>query len=280
MDSRATPLASHELLLALDGPLEAVRFEARGDRGVEWTDERRRSLLAVLEADRVGARKLERRPDGSLPSLYRLHGFRREGAGAVLEVGPTDYAEYLATNVAHPEWRERLGARALADPLGLSGVLLEGGGRIVLGRRSRDLPVDAGRFHVVPAGHPFAPETPLESLCDEARGELGLAADELLDARCTGVLRVTHSGKPELACFVRTSRTLEELALRARSEAWEHDELVALAWEPETIAAWLVDERARTAPAGHGSVLCAGRVSFGEAWWRATLARLASDARS
>ncbi|MCC6407290.1 MAG: NUDIX domain-containing protein [Planctomycetes bacterium] len=278
MDSQATPAAAHELLLALDVPLEAVRFETAVERGVEWTDERRQSLLAVLERDRVGARKLERRPDGSLPSLYRLHGVRREGERVALEVGTTDYAEYLATNVAHPEWRAMFGSRALADPLGLSGVLLEGRGRIVLGRRSRDLPVDAGRWHIVPAGHPFAPQTPLEALRDEARGELGLDADELLDARCTGIFRVAHSGKPELACFARTNRTLEELASRARSEAWEHDELLGLAWEPRTIAAWLANERARTAPAGHGAVLCAGRASFGDAWWSETLARLALDA--
>lgn len=269
--------ARFEIESEFDLPLGDVRFELRAEFAVAWTRDRLVSLEEVLAREQSGALRLQRDATGRMPVLHRYVRTDLRSDDASIAVGPTDYAEYLATNVAHPEWRGLHGDAALSDALGISGVLVGQDGRALLARRGASLAVDAGRFHVVPSGHPFAAQTPTEALLDEARGELGLESREISALRCLGVARATGSGKPELICCGRVACTLAELEARPRAEAWEHDQLFAVEWESRAVLEWLGSHAGNTAAAGLAALAFAGRASFGAAWF-AELSRRLSGA--
>jgi 8-oxo-dGTP pyrophosphatase MutT (NUDIX family) len=65
-----------------------------------------------------------------------------------------------------------------AAAIGLSVATVLPGGRVVLGRRRADLPLDPGRWHVVPSGMLEPEDDPIAgALAREAAEELGVAVD-------------------------------------------------------------------------------------------------------
>jgi 8-oxo-dGTP pyrophosphatase MutT (NUDIX family) len=122
--------------------------------------------------------------DGAVLAMTVVHG-------GVVHARRAGYFDMVATADAlagDPALRARALALAGDDPLrrgdgrvaaiGLSVAALVPGGGVLLGRRRADLPLDPGRWHVVPSGmleperHPIA-----AAVAREAREELGVAID-------------------------------------------------------------------------------------------------------
>jgi len=111
--------------------------------------------------------------------------------GGVVRARRAGYFDMVATADAlagDPGLRARAAALAGGDPrhrgdgraaaVGLSVAALVPGGRVLLGRRRADLPLDPGRWHVVPSGmlEP-GPEPVAAGVSREAREELGVDVD-------------------------------------------------------------------------------------------------------
>jgi 8-oxo-dGTP pyrophosphatase MutT (NUDIX family) len=111
--------------------------------------------------------------------------------GGIVRARRAGYFDMVATADAlagDPGLRDRAVALAGADPrhrgdgraaaIGLSVAALVPGGRVLLGRRRADLPLDPGRWHVVPSGmlEP-EPDPVAAAVVREAREELGVDVD-------------------------------------------------------------------------------------------------------
>jgi 8-oxo-dGTP pyrophosphatase MutT (NUDIX family) len=122
--------------------------------------------------------------DGRVLAMTRIDA-------ATIHARAAGYFDMVATGdalAADPALRRRADALAGGDPLrrgdgrvaaiGLSLAAIVPGGRVLLGRRRADLPLDPGRWHVVPSGMLEPEADPIATgLAREAREELGIALD-------------------------------------------------------------------------------------------------------
>jgi hypothetical protein len=115
--------------------------------------EARRELRALVEEYKKTGRSLKVDATGALPLLYRLVSWKTGVPGQIsIATGVTDYAEYLLTNIRHPDWRAA-GLR-LADPIGVCAATLTRDRELILGLRSTAVLDRPNTWHVVPGGHP------------------------------------------------------------------------------------------------------------------------------
>jgi 8-oxo-dGTP pyrophosphatase MutT (NUDIX family) len=122
--------------------------------------------------------------DGPVLAMTAVHG-------GIVHARRGGYFDMVATADAlagDPALRARAIALAGEDPLrrgdgrvaaiGLSVAALVPGGGVLLGRRRADLPLDPGRWHVVPSGMLEPERDPIAAaVAREAREELGVAID-------------------------------------------------------------------------------------------------------
>jgi hypothetical protein len=264
----------YEVMCTVSLPLSAVSIRHRSIRRASWSDELEHSRRRLVERCERERRPLLTSADGSLLPLYRLDAIAEcSESSLVLATSATDYAEYMLTNLEHPEWRTERGAEVMSDPLGVSAVVRTADSVVLVGRRS-GRPHDApGALHVVPSGHPHPPQSVGAALETELRDELGLAMQEISDASITGVLRAQPSGKPEVtARFVATLDSDHVLERWEQAEErWEYEVIETVPWEPDVVADWLVQHIFTCVPPGHGAIALAGRVEFGPDWYESFL---------
>ncbi|MBI3928739.1 MAG: NUDIX hydrolase [Armatimonadetes bacterium] len=252
----------YTLLAAGELPPQQVYLEHDPERQPHLAPWQKRAVKEHCRKLRLqGARLVD------LP-LYRFLGFSL-GEELVLRTGATRYEEYLGCSLAYPEWAESWGFEATADALSIAGVT-EAGGRLLVGRRSPEVAECPGFFHVKPAGHMHPPSTPMETVLQEAREELGLEPAELEELSCIGLVRSKSSRCVDVVFRLKSSAALEDLRGRRPIDAWEHDDLVGL--EPERLGRWLVEEYPRTTDPGHASLVLEGLRRYGNDWleqlWR------------
>lgn len=264
-----TVAGRYRVVLPVDVPFEWVSVHHRATRRGFPSDleEGRRELIARYTRE---GRPLIADAEGVLPPLYRLEGIAVSASGALsLTTSATDYAEYLLTNVEHPEWRTTRGEEVMSDALGISAVLRTRDNVIVVGLRSRRIHEAAGALHVIPSGHPHPPQSIAEAFNAELHEEIGLSPKDIVDARVTGVVRARPTGKPELTARLVAAVDAREVVRRSSTarDRWEFEELRLVEWDPVKVAAWLRDHIDSCTPPGHAAVALAGRVDFGTTWY-------------
>ena len=269
----------YRLVLAVDVPLDRVAVRHHTGRRAAFTGDLERARRHLIARYAREGRPLIADARGVLPELYRLEGIAESaGGGLALTTSATDYAEYLLTNVEHPEWRQERGDHVMSDALGISAVLRARDDVIVVGVRSRRTHEAAGAIHVLPSGHPHPPQSITEAFHSELGDEVGLDPHDLVESRVTGILRAEPSGKPELTARLVTGVDAAEI-VRRRSRArerWEFEELRFVEWSPREVTTWLCDNLDSCTPPGHAAVALAGRVDFGSAWFGRLLDELRS----
>jgi 8-oxo-dGTP pyrophosphatase MutT (NUDIX family) len=167
-------------------------------------------------------------------------------SGGVVHTRPAGYFDMVATAdaLAHdPALRARAAALAGGDPLhrgdgrvaalGLSVAATLPDGRVLLGRRRAELPLDPGAWHVVPSGMLEPQPDPIgAAVAREAREELGVAADP-------GAVRVLGLGwdlarlRPEVCVAL----ALETAPARAGGDEFDVVEAFAVAEPPSPLTA-------------------------------------------
>lgn len=194
--------------------------------------------------------------------LCRLAAWAVAGATLRLTLGPTDYREYLGTNVGglaairarHPsDWRAYL-----ADPLGVCAAVVSADGWLLVMRRSQRLVRYPGAYHVV-GGHPTPAHddgaggiSPFLALQEEIAEEIGVVPAEIAGLTCLGLARDRATAKPDLTFEARLAltRAAVEARLAALADRPEDSGWLWLNDEPAAIHAFLTRHAGRVAPAG------------------------------
>lgn len=190
--------------------------------------------------------------DGPMCRLEHLHATPE---CLHLRLSRTSYRQFLGTNLAADAPIDRLGAAALANPVGLSTLLWTSDDYLVLGRRNARVAYYPLRIH------PFAGALEPDDIDDvfaamgrELFEELSLEPHEISDMACLGLVRDLALRQPELIFTTRTTRTRNQvdraldraehastLSFPATGEEWTDGQNEIESWTPvarATVLLW------------------------------------------
>lgn len=247
-----------------------------GQLEVIWRDEPR-SAHAELDAfvARVWAEQCKAaQRNGQMlfnGPLARLLRFSVAGGTLLLEVGPTDYANFMATNLLYLHETARFGPHLRSDPVGTSALPVTSDGWLLCGRRSGRVAFHAGFVHVFGGGLEAGDRREdgsidaFESVFRELWEELHVNIADIVQPVCLGLIRDPAILQPELTFEVPLRLERSELAGRLDPHAsdQEHTELVWCRDHPEAILKFLAETRPIT-PVAVGAFCLHGRRRFGE----------------
>lgn len=252
-----------------------------------WRDEPRPARASLDEmVARTWARcEDEARSEGVLlfngPMVRHLR--HRVGDGRLaIEVGPTDYANFMGTNYCNYARGDEFGWELYGNPIGTSASLITSDGWVLYGRRSGNVACHAGYVHTF--GGCLEPADRrgdgsfdgFECLRRELKEELGFEPADVTRMVCLGLIRDATIRQPELIfdAYVGRSRSEIEARLRPGDPHAEHESIVALRDEAAAVVPFIRGTR-RLAPIATGAVCLHGRRRFGEAWYAETVRVLA-----
>lgn len=276
---RKTRVAASSGATAPDHPflVEVDRSYAPAQLMQEWVEIPRMSSPTVEEMiARTWEVESALAQDGAR-TLYngqigRLTGIVSSDSNLTLKLGPTNYRDFLGTNLFHAADVSRLGGRLLADPLGISGLVLTRDGFVVLGVRGRKVVFHAGHVHTfggllenadrAPAGYDL-----IGSLRRELNEEMGLVEPDITSVTVTGLVRDRLILQPELIFDVLTRLSRAELVARFDPVSdLEHTEWIFVADDPDALVEFLRKKRSITAVA-KAALLLHGKHAWGTTWY-------------
>lgn len=209
---------------------------------------------------------------------YLSHRVEHDGADSParfeMTVGPTNYRDFVGTNLFHHDRLHEFGWERFSNPVGTTATLMTSDGLICYGRRSAKVSYHAEHVHTFGGAFEEADRLadgsidPFASVAREISEELAIAPEELIDLTCVGLVRDKEIYQPELLFEASLPMTFEDLRERWRTAegADEHDSLVALADAPETILPF-IRSCGLIAPVAVGALFLRGFHQWGEAWF-------------
>jgi hypothetical protein len=203
-----------------------------------------------------------------------IEGIAGQAARFEMTVGPTDYRDFVGTNLFHHDLLEKFGWDHFANPVGTTATLVTSDGLICYGRRSARVSYHARHVHTFGGAFEEADRQadgtidPFASVAREIMEELGVTLDELPDLTCVGLVRDKEIYQPELlfeATVPLTFSALRERWLTAEAKD-EHDELVTLQDGPGAVVPF-IKSCGPIAPVAVGALFLRGLHRWGESWF-------------
>ncbi len=257
--------------------LDAVGPFRRRDVLLTWTHQKRPSTAGVdrlIGRTWAKATNQARRTGKSIYDgrLCRLIDFSVAGQMLKLKAGPVSFQEFLGTNAAQPRLVRTVGLKVLANPLGVSAVVISGDGFILLGRRSDRVTWHGGMIHpvggMVELRATGRPPNLFDAVLDELHQELGLAPPRS-GIICLGLVRDKSLLQPELIFRVKVRSTVRAIRALARKAVHgdEHEELLAVRDRPSSVAAFLKRRGWETTAVAQAALLLHGLNCWGSGWF-------------
>ncbi len=247
-----------------------------------WTEEPRPTTPALdeqiegtwQEASRAAEAKGRRLYNGELIRASAVSG---SADGLHLRLGKTCFRDFVGTNIRAALEGAAIDPAHLADPLGVSALVVTRDGYLGLGRRRSELAMHGGFLHTFGGlvegmdrrsdGKVDIVGAVLRELFEEVRVE----RDEIGEVWITGVVRDRSLRQPELLFDVSLTVTRHELLRRfdPADPDQEHTALEFVHDEPESILPFL-QRSAPVAPVAAAALLLHGRHAWGTEWYDQT----------
>jgi hypothetical protein len=166
-----------------------------------------------------------------------------------LSVGPTNYRDFVGTNLYNRHRVDEIGWDRFSNPIGTTGTILTADHQICYGLRSPKVAWHANHIHTFGGALELADMAPdgtvdtFASLRRELHEELALTSDDIERIICTGLIRDREIHQPELLFDVRVRLTADQVRARwqqAESRD-EHVQIVSLPDAPEAINSFVRD---------------------------------------
>jgi 8-oxo-dGTP pyrophosphatase MutT (NUDIX family) len=269
--------------------LYATGRYAAGEVVVTWRDEPRPSTpeidAIIEEAWPEWLARCER--NGTIcfnGQLLRYLRHRADNGQLTIEVGPTDFAAFIATNYLNHMRINEFGLENCSNPVGSSVLLITADEQLVMGRRSHRVACHAGCVHAVGGGLEAGEVREngqldvFESIKREMREELRIDDEQIEEIVSLGLVTDRVVYQPELVFEARISCTVNDLKGRLRPGAAdeEHACLVTCADRPDAVLPF-IRETPRVVPITACTLCEHGRHAYGEQWYRETLDALCVD---
>lgn len=200
------------------------RYEQAEVTAVRTAAPRRRHPVLEAEIGRIWEAETEEAEARGIRlyngELARLSTWRSSQAALHLELGMTCYRDFVGTNLRQAARTVSLGQDHLADPLGVSMLLITHDGYLVLGLRNRRVAHFAGWIHMIGGMVERQDENDdgsfalFSAIFREASEELMIESHELEQARVIGLVRDQSILQPELVFEASLSMSRDELQSR------------------------------------------------------------------
>lgn len=266
------------------GPPFSVDFAGRFSPDavrVEWTDTPRKTNPTIedLIEETWRAKLVESKSTGQVlfnGEMARLVGSSVDGETLRLILGPTNYRDFLGTNLFNGHLLETFGEDCFANALGTSATVVTSDGLLLFGRRNQKVAFHGGYLHTF-GGTVEPPDRTEDGSCDvfaairrELCEELKLTDDQIVDVVCVGLVRDHQIHQPELLFDVQVSASGSELrSLFDGATDEEHVAIESCHDEPESIVPF-INSADRITPVAIASLLLHGRVCWGYSWYEQT----------
>lgn len=243
-----------------------------GQISISWTENSRPIIPQVEALIEQAWQKAMSRPGIHLfdGPMCRLEAIDARPDRMHLTLSKSSYKPFVGTNMANPQIADQYGNAALANPVGLSALVISSDDYLLLGRRNAHVAYYPCRVH------PFAgclePAEPLDIFDDvrrELAEELSIRPEEIAEMHCTGVARDLSLRQPEFIFAARVKRTLEQIEAHVDPE--EHRGIFSTRSDRTSVEAALKLNEGFT-PVGIASLLLHGRTRFGDDWFAAASA--------
>lgn len=248
---------------------------------LSWTDELRPTSddierfiettwnTCTAQAESTGAKLW----NGRLCRLVTYHGTKDEMS---LVLGPTDYRDFLGTNLHNAHLRYSHGPECLANPVGVSALVISSDDYLVLGRRSNAVAYHAGRIH--PVGGCMEPseagigENPTETILSEVAEEFGIDGQVVKQTMCLGLIRDKHIVQPEVMYDIHVELDAESIRRSATdaSDRHEHTEVLVVRDHPANVVSFVERWFSDLTPVGLAGLLLHGLHAWGGGWFATT----------
>jgi hypothetical protein len=206
-------------------------------------------------------------------ALCRLIDFSADDGRLSLTLGPTNFREFLGSNLMRAHLRYVHGPEVLANPVGVSTAVTTADGFLLLGRRSQKVVFNAGKIHPIggmldPVEAPNLPD-PFDCILQELRTETNVSPDTIDHIVCMGLVRDKRIVQPELVFDARLNidaATLRRMAAQA-SDAHEHDNLILLMDYPSSVVTFMETHAEVLTPVATATLLLHGLRHWGSGWF-------------
>ncbi len=196
--------------------------------------------------------------------MARLVSFQSSPKRLDLELSSTSYKPFVGTNMAHPEFADQYGRDVMANPAGVSPLVVTADEYLLLGRRRPTLAYYPGRLHPFAGAMEPGDRGPIEAVRRELREELHLNHRDIADVRCIGIVEDSLLRQAELLFVAHCAKTRDELIARLDDD--EHHDAWSIPATSEAMQDAMNVEDALT-PVARASMLLWGRIKFGHAWF-------------
>jgi 8-oxo-dGTP pyrophosphatase MutT (NUDIX family) len=253
---------------------------------LDWSDEPRATLpeierLIAVEWERRTAQAKETGQILFNGGLARYVGHQVGDGCLQITVGPTDYRDFVGTNLYNNRRVEEFGWRRFANPVGTTALIVSADGYIVLGRRSERVAYHGGYLHTIggalEARDCADPEhiDAFAAVLRELSEEVKITDAEVTSIECIGLARDTEILQPELLFEVRVSVPADDLCVRLdrTDPQQEHVGLEYCPDRPEAVVDFLHDS-APFAPVAAAAMMLRGSLTWGDEWYGAATAEL------
>lgn len=208
--------------------------------------------------------------------LCRLIGSDSVDSALSLTVGEVSYREFVGTNLTQARVRYLHGPEAMADPLGVSAVVVTEDGFILLGVRSRSVFACPGQIHPIggimaPSRDAAAVPDPFAAIAAELHEELNLQGESIRQCVCMGLVRDKGTVQPELIFDIGLAGDVEAVRKGAAgaADAAEHDKIVQLRDHPGSVVTYLEKHSGQMTPVATAALLLHGQRHWGTGWFTA-----------
>jgi 8-oxo-dGTP pyrophosphatase MutT (NUDIX family) len=250
-----------------------LSFHAIGDWGpgrvrLSWADRSSRRIVPDVERvieetwSRVLARPGVHLFDGP---MCRVESISVTPDSIDLTLSPTSYKPFLGTNLENPHLATTYGRDVMATPAGVSTAVETADGYLLLGRRTASVADYPDRLHpFAGALDPRDGDDAFRAVYRELSEELGLAASDVADVRCTGIAEDAALLQPEL--IFATTCSIPRAEIERRLDDAEHHASVAIRTDAGDVEDTLGDPA--LTPVGMASLMLWGRLKLGDEWLR------------
>lgn len=182
-----------------------------------------------------------------ISSMYRLNSALLDGSRLILNIGVTDFKEYIGTTqraLFDLQFRSRLIAAGMEDcgssdhyfanPLSTCAVLVSADGYIPIGFRAKSVAIYPETYHTiggyvkVNSGNKACfseyDVDPFKNMKKELEGEMGVHDTDFTSVEFLGIARNRITRGPEALYVVRFTLSRDELIKRWRTKAEDHYE--------------------------------------------------------
>lgn len=189
-----------------------------------------------------------------------------DGDALSLRVGPTNYRDFVGTNLFNRHRVDEFGWHRFSNPIGTTATIITTDGYICYGRRSPCVSYHANHVHTfggaLEAGDagPDGRVDAFASVLRELREELALERSDIREIVCAGLIRDREIHQPEMLFEARVALTADELTDRWQTAESrdEHEAIVRLRDEAGAIAPFLAT-CGPIAPVAVGALMLYGR---------------------